>query len=204
MAKQINLTQLNWHFLSLPCQPHIGLDFCNRGMRVFFDCFKTKWCITGSSSKQHGCSGRDAIALAFVLLCQINYLQRHCHSEGWRITIALLCLVRRTGDDKNILNYHLLTTEPVQSKVHTLNMIRFYEHRWFIEECHKVRTTEGADIEIARSESMDNIEQPVIISVFYCYKNSGTQLYLRQDTRGGFWAGAVPKNLEVVFEKTGT
>ncbi|MAH55355.1 MAG: hypothetical protein CL531_03760 [Aestuariibacter sp.] len=56
-------------------------------------------------------------------------------------------------------------------------MIRFYEHRWFIEECNKVRTTEGTDIEIARSESMDNIEQPVIISVFYCYKDRATEAY---------------------------
>ena len=69
-------------------------------------------------------------------------------------------------DDKHALNWHLLTTEAVQSKADALNIIRYYEHRWLVEDYHKAWKTDGTDIENARLQSKENLERLVTISAF--------------------------------------
>ena len=69
-------------------------------------------------------------------------------------------------DVKHALNWHLLTTEAVQSKADALNIIRYYEHRWLVEDYHKAWKTDGTDIENARLQSKENLERLVTISAF--------------------------------------
>jgi hypothetical protein len=69
-------------------------------------------------------------------------------------------------DVKHALNWHLLTTEAVQSKADALNIIRYYEHRWLVEDYHKAWKTDGTDIENARLQSKENLERLVTVSAF--------------------------------------
>ena len=64
------------------------------------------------------------------------------------------------------LNWHLLTSEPVTTKAEALNIIRYYECRWLVEEYHKVWKSDGTDIESLRLQSQANMERLVTINGF--------------------------------------
>lgn len=64
------------------------------------------------------------------------------------------------------LSWHLLTNEPIQSKEEALRIVSYYEHRWLVEEYHKVWKSDGTDIESLRLQSKDNIERLVTINGF--------------------------------------
>ena len=70
------------------------------------------------------------------------------------------------GNPESDLNWHLLTSEPVTSKEAALNIIRYYESRWLVEEYHKVWKSDGTDIESLRLQSQDNMERLVTINGF--------------------------------------
>lgn len=64
------------------------------------------------------------------------------------------------------LNWHLLTNEPIHSHVDALNIVSYYEHRWLVEEYHKVWKSDGTDIESQRLQTKDNVERLVTINAF--------------------------------------
>ncbi|MEI8622085.1 IS4 family transposase [Pseudoalteromonas sp. B129b] len=70
------------------------------------------------------------------------------------------------GNAENGLSWHLLTSEPVTSKEDALAIITYYEHRWLVEEYHKVWKSDGTDIESLRLQSQDNMERLVTINGF--------------------------------------
>ena len=74
------------------------------------------------------------------------------------------CAERDSSESE--LSWHLLTNEPVTSKAEALNIIRYYEHRWLVEEYHKVWKSDGTDIESLRLQSQANMERLVTINGF--------------------------------------
>ena len=70
------------------------------------------------------------------------------------------------GNPDSELNWHLLTSEPVTNKAQALDIIRYYEYRWLVEEYHKVWKSDGTDIEGLRLQSQDNMERLVTINGF--------------------------------------
>lgn len=109
--------------------------------------------------------GRKArVATVDIVFAPVT-LQVPANKRGESLPLYYVGCEERTND-KDALNWHLLTTEPVQSKADALNIIRYYEHRWLVEEYHKAWKTDGTDIENARLQSKDNIERLVTISAF--------------------------------------
>ena len=109
--------------------------------------------------------GRKARTATVDIVFAPVTLQVPANKRGESLSLYYVGCEER-ADDKNALNWHLLTTEPVQSKADALNIIRYYEHRWLVEEYHKAWKTDGTDIENARLQSKDNIERLVTISAF--------------------------------------
>lgn len=109
--------------------------------------------------------GRKARTATVDIVFAPVTLQVPANKRGESLSLYYVGCEERT-EDKNALNWHLLTTEPVQSKADALNIIRYYEHRWLVEEYHKAWKTDGTDIENARLQSKDNIERLVTISAF--------------------------------------
>lgn len=64
------------------------------------------------------------------------------------------------------LNWHLLTSEPINNQADALNVVSYYEQRWLVEEYHKVWKSDGTDIESLRLQSRDNVERLVTINGF--------------------------------------
>lgn len=70
------------------------------------------------------------------------------------------------GNPEGGLNWHLLTSEPVTNKEEALAIISYYEHRWLVEEYHKVWKSDGTDIESLRLQNQENMERLVTIHGF--------------------------------------
>ncbi|KAA1171490.1 IS4 family transposase, partial [Photorhabdus heterorhabditis] len=70
------------------------------------------------------------------------------------------------GDDGKVLNWHILTNEPVNSAEEALKIIDYYEKRWLIEEYHKVWKSEGTGVEGLRVQSKDNLDRLATIYAF--------------------------------------
>ena len=109
--------------------------------------------------------GRKArVATVDIVFAPITLLVL-ANKRGESLPLYYVGCEERT-DDKHALNWHLLTTEAVQSKADALNIIRYYEHRWLVEDYHKAWKTDGTDIENARLQSKENLERLVTISAF--------------------------------------
>ncbi|MDP3293656.1 MAG: IS4 family transposase [Nevskia sp.] len=67
------------------------------------------------------------------------------------------------GEDA--LRWILLTTEPVSSAEHALQVVRYYELRWRIEEYHKAWKS-GVGVERQRFQSPENLERMLVITAF--------------------------------------
>ena len=70
------------------------------------------------------------------------------------------------GDGEKRLNWHILTSEPVNSAEDALKIIGYYEKRWLIEEYHKVWKSEGTGVEGLRVQSKDNLDRLATIYAF--------------------------------------
>lgn len=109
--------------------------------------------------------GRKArVATVDIVFAPITLLVL-ANKRGESLPLYYVGCEERT-DVKHALNWHLLTTEAVQSKADALNIIRYYEHRWLVEDYHKAWKTDGTDIENARLQSKENLERLVTISAF--------------------------------------
>ncbi|MGG4610345.1 IS4 family transposase [Providencia sp. Me31A] len=70
------------------------------------------------------------------------------------------------GHDGKMLNWHILTNEPVNNTEDALKIIDYYEKRWLIEEYHKVWKSEGTGVEELRVQSKDNLDRLATIYAF--------------------------------------
>lgn len=73
------------------------------------------------------------------------------------------------GTNKGLC-WHLLTSEPVNSKEQAQNIIRYYEKRWLIEEFHKAWKSGGTQVEKLRLHSKDNLERMIVVLAFIATK----------------------------------
>ena len=64
------------------------------------------------------------------------------NKKGASLPVYYVGCVERDGSESE-LSWHLLTNEPVTTKAEALNIIRYYEHRWLVEEYHKVWKSDG-------------------------------------------------------------
>ncbi len=87
------------------------------------------------------------------------------NKQGQSLPEYYVGCVERDNPDSD-LNWYLLTSEPIIGKEDALTIIRYYEHRWLVEEYHKVWKSDGTDIESLRLQSKENMERLVTISVF--------------------------------------
>lgn len=70
------------------------------------------------------------------------------------------------AEEDSSLNWHILTNEPVNTKEEALQIVKYYEHRWLIEEYHKAWKSDGTDIENLRMQTKENVERLVSINGF--------------------------------------
>ncbi|WEM41291.1 IS4 family transposase (plasmid) [Photobacterium sp. DA100] len=70
------------------------------------------------------------------------------------------------GDRKDKLAWHLLTSERVTKAEDAERIVSYYEHRWLIEDYHKVWKSEGTGVEELRMQSRDNLERISVILAF--------------------------------------
>lgn len=70
------------------------------------------------------------------------------------------------GEGKNKLAWHLLTSEVINSYDDAIAVISYYEHRWLVEDYHKVWKTSGTDVEALRMQCADNLERMSVILAF--------------------------------------
>lgn len=70
------------------------------------------------------------------------------------------------SDEKDKLNWHLLTSEPVTSAEQAQRIIDYYEQRWLVEEFHKAWKSDGTDVEALQLQSKDNLERVAVIQAF--------------------------------------
>lgn len=73
---------------------------------------------------------------------------------------------RENSEDKNRLNWHLLTSEPVTTAEQAQQIIDYYEQRWLVEEFHKAWKSDGTDVEALQLQSKDNLERVAVIQAF--------------------------------------
>lgn len=109
--------------------------------------------------------GRKARTAKLDIVFAPVTLKAPTNKRGESLPLYYVGCQERTGDE-NPLCWHLLTTEPVESKEDALRIIGYYEHRWLIEEYHKAWKSDGTDIENAQLQSKENIDRLVTISAF--------------------------------------
>ncbi len=74
------------------------------------------------------------------------------------------CIEQGKGNEN--LEWHLLTSEKVESTEDALKIISYYEQRWLIEDFHKVWKSGGTEVESLRMQSRDNLERISVILAF--------------------------------------
>jgi len=64
------------------------------------------------------------------------------------------------------LAWYLYTSEEINTSVEALNIIRYYELRWRVEEFHKCWKSAGTQVEKLRLQSKSNLEKMIVITAF--------------------------------------
>jgi hypothetical protein len=109
--------------------------------------------------------GRKARTATLDVIFAPVTLKVPANKQGQSLPVYYVGCVERNNPDSD-LNWHLLTSEPIRSKEEALTIIRYYEHRWLVEEYHKVWKSDGTDIESLRLQSKENMERLVTINGF--------------------------------------
>ncbi len=78
---------------------------------------------------------------------------------------AILAEEISAGDEAEPLRWVLLTTEPVAEAEQARQVVRYYELRWRIEDCHKAWKS-GVGVERQRFQSASNLERMLVITAF--------------------------------------
>lgn len=60
----------------------------------------------------------------------------------------------------------MYTGEPINSASDALNIVRFYELRWRVEEFHKAWKSVGTQVESFRMQTRNNLEKIIVITAF--------------------------------------
>ena len=108
--------------------------------------------------------GRKArVASCEVRYAKVNILAPN-HKKGASIPLYYVGC-REVGDDSGLC-WHLLTTEPVDSKEQAEKILEYYEKRWLIEDFHKSWKTGGTRVEDLRMRSKANLEKMLVILSF--------------------------------------
>jgi len=64
------------------------------------------------------------------------------------------------------LSWYLYTNEEINISVEALDIIRYYELRWRVEEFHKCWKSAGTKVESLRLQSKSNLEKMIVITAF--------------------------------------
>lgn len=110
-------------------------------------------------------SGRKARTATLDIVFAPVTLKVPSNKKGEALSLYYVGCCERTEEDSN-LNWHILTNEPVTDAEEALQIVKYYEHRWLVEEYHKVWKSDGTDIESLRMQTKENIERLVTISGF--------------------------------------
>lgn len=70
---------------------------------------------------------------------------------------------RNPADPNNVLEWMLLTSEPVSTKRQAITVVEYYEARWLIEEFHKAWKS-GCNIEKRRLQAPTNLERLAVLT----------------------------------------
>ncbi|QIR13671.1 IS4 family transposase [Shewanella aestuarii] len=110
-------------------------------------------------------AGRKARTATLDITFSAVTLKVPSNKKGGSLPVYYVGCEERGNSDSN-LNWHLITNEPIHTKEDALNIVSHYEHRWLVEEYHKVWKTDGTDIESSRLQSLSNVERLVTINAF--------------------------------------
>lgn len=87
------------------------------------------------------------------------------NKQGEVIKLYYVGCLENSPDDK-ALSWHLMTSEPIQSKEDALKIVEYYERRWLIEDYHKCWKTGGTQVESLRMQSRENLERMIVVQAF--------------------------------------
>ena len=91
---------------------------------------------------------------------------RHRPKAGGPLQLnAVLIEEEQPPADQEALHWILLTSEPVSSSEQALQVVRYYELRWRIEEYHKAWKS-GVGVERQRLQSKENLERMLVLTAF--------------------------------------
>ena len=69
-------------------------------------------------------------------------------------------------DGMSPLCWKLYTNEPINSATEALQIVRYYELRWRVEEFHKAWKSAGTQVESFRLQTRNNLEKIIVITAF--------------------------------------
>ena len=69
-------------------------------------------------------------------------------------------------DGASPLCWKLYTNEPINCAKDTLQIVRYYELRWRVEEFHKAWKSAGTQVESFRLQTRNNLEKIIVVTAF--------------------------------------
>lgn len=135
---------------------------------------------------------RDVVIDLRATSVQIPPPKRRNGEKGNLSTIELnaIYVTERDSDEKEPLEWFLLTTESISSFNEARKVTRYYELRWRIEDFHKAWKS-GSGVEKLRMQSTENIEKMMVILSFVAIR----LLQLKEYFEEGNTKEAKPKEI---------
>ena len=91
--------------------------------------------------------------------------KKHRNCEGISLTV-ISCNEISPPDGASPLCWKLYTNEPINCAKDTLQIVRYYELRWRVEEFHKAWKSAGTQVESFRLQTRNNLEKIIVITAF--------------------------------------
>jgi hypothetical protein len=104
------------------------------------------------------------IALRYALVT-IYSPKKHRKSEGISLTV-ISCNEISLPDGVSPLLWKLYINEPINCATDTLQIVRYYELRWRVEEFHKAWKSAGTQVESFRLQTPNNLEKIIVTTAF--------------------------------------
>ena len=91
--------------------------------------------------------------------------KKHRKCEGISLTV-ISCNEISAPDGASPLCWKSYTNEPINCAKDTLQIVRYYELRWRVEEFHKAWKSAGTQVESFRLQTRNNLEKIIVITAF--------------------------------------
>jgi len=112
--------------------------------------------------------GRKArIANVAVRYASVTIFPPKKHRKCEEISLTVIsCNEISPPDGTSPLCWKLYTNEPINCATDALQIVRYYELRWRVEEFHKAWKSAGTRVESFRQQTRNNLEKIIVITAF--------------------------------------